>query len=207
MNDVILHNLFMYGVPWGNMIRMIKGEVVENGASFVVVDVGGVWYLVRVPLPYSFAKSKDVMLHTYLAVRENALDLYGFKTHEELHMFELLIGIPKIGPKTALQIMSQADVALLQKSAVTEDANLLSKMSGIGKKSAEKIVLGLKDKFEGYVGDGDAGSAGAGESDIVDALITLGYSERDARETVRKIPQGLTDTNSRIKAALKLLSS
>ena len=143
------------------------------------------------------------MLHTHLAVRENALDLYGFRTTEELEMFELLIELPGIGPKSALQIMSQADVPLLRKAALSGDAGYLSKISGIGKKSAEKIVTGLRDKL----GASDIGMADYSQidHDVIDALITLGYSQKDSRDALQKMSADVVDTNARIKAALKLL--
>jgi len=116
-------------------------------------------------------------------------------------MFELLIELPKIGPKTALQIMTQADVALLRKAALSGDAAYLSKMSGIGKKSAEKIVVGLRDKFG--ADDMYADEQHEGDHDVIDALMTLGYSQKESRDALTNIPAELTDTNERIKAALK----
>jgi Holliday junction DNA helicase RuvA len=188
------------------MIRRLTGEIVDVGMSAITVDVGGVGYLVYMPHASDMKVASTVLLHTHLAVRENAMDLYGFLTQDELHMFELLLTIPKIGPKSALQIMNQADMALLRKAISSDDPVYLSKMSGIGKKSAEKIVTELKDKFDRFGEEVEEGGAGAGESDIVDALVTLGYSERSARETVRKLPDDLTDTKARITEALKLLS-
>lgn len=187
------------------MIRCIRGTVLSAGTASVTVDVHGVGYLVHTPNPLSrFALGEPAVLHTHLAVRENALDLYGFPATEELEMFELLITLPGIGPKSALQIMSQADVALLRKAALAGDASYLSKISGIGKKSAEKIVAGLRDKL----GSEDVVMAEYPESDhdVIDALITLGYSQRESRDVLGKLPPDLADTNARIKAALKLLS-
>ena len=184
------------------MIAQIRGEVVSVRPMSVIVLVGGVGYHVAVTNGSGFKVGEEVVLYTHLAVRENALDLYGFKTDDELMMFEHLIKLPKIGPKTALQILSQADIAILRHAVQTNDPTYLSKMSGIGKKSAEKIVVGLKDVF----GD-DVYLPGTtshdGDGDVVEALITLGYSQRDALDAVQKIPTDITDTNTRIKYALK----
>ena len=186
------------------MIRNISGTLLQINLLSVVVDVGGIGYLIHTPsVPDTLSEGGPISLHTYLAVRENALDLYGFLTQEELEMFELLISLPKIGPKSAMQIMSQADVALLRKAALSGDASYLSKISGIGKKSAEKIVIGLRDKFG--ADDLLPGEHFEGDSDVIDALITLGYSQKESRDALAKLPPDLTDTNDRIKSALKML--
>src|SRR5690606_12668832 len=121
--------------------------------------VAGIGYLVRTNSPTSYQLNTSVILFTHLAVRENALDLYGFADRDTLEIFELLLELPKVGPKTALQFLTQADVLLIKEAVYKEDAGYLSKLSGIGKKSAEKIVFGLKEKFE----DLDQGAAAAGE--------------------------------------------
>ncbi len=186
------------------MIRRISGEVVEVSALSVTVDVQGIGYLVHTPGALEhFHQGDTVTLHTYLAVRENALDLYGFRTAEELDMFTLLIGLPSIGPKSAMLIMAQADVPLLRKAALSGDATYLSKISGIGKKSAEKIVLGLRDKFG--ASDMLPEDYSDTDHDAIDALITLGYSQKESRDAVQKVSPDITNTNARITAALKLL--
>lgn len=189
------------------MIRMLTGIVADTTLGTVVVDVGGVGYVVALQAGRGseLTLGQKLSLHTYLAVREDALDLYGFFSRDDLEMFELLIDLPKIGPKSAMQILSQADVALLKKAVATEDAIFLSKMSGLGKKTAEKIVLGLKDKFEDMEAAG--GGAHRSTSDVIDALLTLGYSQKEARDAVAKLDPTLTDTNARVKAALQMLSN
>jgi holliday junction DNA helicase RuvA len=185
------------------MIAKLRGEVVDIGITNIVVDVGGVGYLVFVAKSGGFVLGDSISLYTHLAVRENALDLYGFKEREERTMFEHLIKLPKIGPKTAIQILSQVDLPTLKKAVQTNDPSYLSKMSGIGKKSAEKIVAGLSDIFDAddYI-DTDV-SENTTDTDVIEALLTLGYSERDAREAVKKIPPDIVGTNTRIKHALK----
>lgn len=188
------------------MIAMLRGQVEDIRGSHIVLDVGGVGYLVAVRAPLDFKLNETVSFHTHLAVRENALDLYGFVTRDEREMFEHLLKLPKIGPKSAMQILTQADIPLLKKAVINGDATYLSKMSGIGKKSAEKIVSGLRDIFDGadYFGEG---SADGSDSDTIDALVALGYPQRDAREALGKIDPEVTGTNDRLKAALRLLGS
>ncbi len=188
------------------MIARLTGEVVDVRFTHIVVDVGGIGYLIAVTNGTVYAVGARVTLNTYLAVRENALDLYGFETKDEHAMFEKLIKLPKIGPKTAMQILSQADLETLKKAVRMDDPTYLSKMSGIGKKSAEKIVAGLKDVLEDDALLGESSRSHESDADVVDALLALGYAERDARQAVQNIPEEVTDTNARIKYALKDVS-
>jgi len=186
------------------MIGSLTGTVSGSRGGRIVLTVGGVGYLIAVRSIFDFPESSNVTLHTHLAVRENALDLYGFVLPEELRMFEELITIPKIGPKTAMQILMQADVATLTHAILTHDPVYLTKMSGIGKKTAEKIVTELADAFEGDAG-GD--SLSQEDTDVMDALLALGYAHKDIRRAIEKLPPGLSDTKKRITEALKIVSS
>ncbi len=188
------------------MIARLTGTVVDTRLTHIILDVGGVGYSVAIRLTSHFAVGDRITLHTHLAVRENAQDLYGFLTEDELTMFEHLIKLPKIGPKSAMQILSQAELDLLKQAVMQNDPTYLSKMSGIGKKSAEKIVLGLKDIFESNDFEFSHGEGGP-DADTIDALIALGYSQKDAREALQKLPPDITDTNERIKQALRVVGS
>ena len=194
------------------MIRHIAGTVSSHSTDSIVVDVVGVGYLIYVSKPQDFPVDSEVTLHTHQAVRETALDLYGFTTLDELDTFELLLGLPKIGPKSAAQILAQADLELLVEAVSNEDPAHLSKLSGIGKKTAEKVVAGLKDPFEDR-GYGVAGTEGVGQStttgfqaDAVDALVALGYPQAAARKVVQNLSPEITSTNEAVSAALKELS-
>lgn len=198
------------------MIRQLSGTIAGHTANSVVVDVHGVGYLVYTSVPgIQFEIGSKITLHTYLAVRETALDLYGFQLLDELEIFELLLKLPKIGPKSAAQILSQADITLLKEAVLQNDPTYLSKMSGIGKKSAEKIVAGLKEKFEALdieiVGTGTPGATGVGQSDFasdtIDALIALGYPPNDARRAVNQLSATVTNANDAVREALKFLSN
>ena len=198
------------------MIRHIRGEVVDADVASIVVDVNGVGYHVNTCTPnQSYAAGETVSLFVYLSVRETALELYGFANKEALEIFELLIGQPKIGPKAAAQILAQADIQLLKEAVSNNDPSYLSKMSGIGKKSAEKIVTGLTDAFEtkGYLDGistlaGDVGTDAAFVADTIDALVTLGYPQADARKAVQQLQTEHPDVTSSaeaVKLALKKL--
>ena len=195
------------------MIRHIRGEVTQTTPTHIVIDVAGVGYKIFTTVRTSFQLGTTTLLHTHLAVRENAMDLYGFVTQEELSFFELLLTLPKIGPKSGMQILSQADIQLLRSAIISQDATHLSKMSGMSKKTAEKVVTGLKDTFEQQdygVHTGAAFEEGQNNhtSDAIDALITLGYPQSDARKAVQQIivqkPE-LTKVHQVVTEALKQL--
>jgi holliday junction DNA helicase RuvA len=187
------------------MIRHIRGKVLSATLGSLVIEAGGIGYEVRVATTASIVarEGDEVSLHTYFAVRETSQDLYGFPTLRERAMFEMLIDLPGIGPKSALGIMSQADVRLIEEAAQKNDAVYLSKLSGIGKKSAEKIVAGLKDKVEGV----EESSSTTEDNDVIDGLIALGYSQEEALQTLRALPSEATTTRDKLKAALRLLGS
>ena len=188
------------------MIARLTGTILDVGLTHIVLDVHGIGYLIFISGKSTYTCSEQCTLFTHLAVRENALDLYGFSTREELSVFEALIKIPKIGPKTAIQILSQTDLTTLSRAVSSDDASYLSKMSGIGKKSAEKIVAGLREDL------GEDGIVHASprtheqDTDVVDALVALGYPQRDAANAVQQLPLELTGTTARIKEALKYLA-
>ena len=196
------------------MIRQIRGTVVYTQPTHVVVDVHGVGYLLHTTTNTGCSVGEETVFHTYLAVRENALDLYGFATREDLSFFELLLTLPKVGPKTALQILSQASVSLLQTTIISQDPSHLSKMSGMSKKTSEKITLGLKDSFDGigYSKEIDTPNSttprSAFVSDTIDALVTLGYPQSDARKAVQQLimqkPE-ITRVNEAITEVLRIL--
>ena len=194
------------------MIGHLKGKLLHHDLKSVILDVNGVGYKIYtnahfLPPKQSGGIKSDkapatTELWTYLAVRENALDLYGFETKEELNFFELLITVSGIGPKSAMAILSVASLSNLRQAIVTGDTTHLVKVSGVGKKSAEKIVLELKDKFDGTSGSGEFVS---GDVDALEALKSLGYGEREAREALKKTGDS-KDTGDKVKKALKLLS-
>ena len=187
------------------MISSLSGTVRYKDLNSLVVDVAGVGYKVAVPTDTALeaVPSQPIFLWTHLAVRETSLELFGFSERESLNLFELLITISGIGPKTALGILNVASPATLRQAVATGDTSYLTRVSGIGKKNAEKIVLELKDKLK--VTHEDIPLDTRSEGDALEALVSLGYSERDARETLKKIPKDIEGAGERVKYALKNL--
>jgi Holliday junction DNA helicase RuvA len=187
------------------MIGKLEGTISHKDGRFLIVNVGGVGYKVFVGLDtlQSAVPEEKISLWTYLAVRENALDLYGFIDKESLNFFEMLIDIPGIGPKSAMSILSVAGLETLKSAVTSNDHAYLTKLSGIGKRTAEKIVLELKDKLG--AGPEGAGTTLKDESDAIDALKSLGYREREAREALKKVPREISGTSQKVKEALKIL--
>ena len=190
------------------MIRSLTGTIKEIGENEIVVDVRGVGYLVATPtLTSNYTEEESVHLHTFLAVRETAMDLYGFSDKTELEMFQLLLGIPKIGPKSALQIMTQATPALLVEATEKKDGQYLHKLSGIGKKTAENIVEFLYKKLEslpkGITTPSETQDLNQTQTDAMDALVSLGYDTATAREVIMNIAEDGATVNSLITKALK----
>src|SRR3989344_8330130 len=193
------------------MIGYLKGTIIHQDLKSVMLLVSGVGYKIytntaslsspeRSEGNKSYKAQATIAFWTYLAVRENALDLYGFKTKEELEFFELLISVSGIGPKSALGILTIATLRNLRHAISTGDTSHLTKVSGIGKKNAEKIVIELKDKITGLVAE-DGGSM-SGEVDALEALRALGFGEREAREALKKVAD-VSDTGEKVKKALK----
>ena len=190
------------------MISRIEGTVLHLTEKFAILDVSGVGYKVFI-LPESIGKCKlgdKTSFWTYLAVRENSLDLYGFKTIEELSFFELLLEVSGIGPKSALSILGVASIETLQKAIGTSDTSYLTKVSGIGRKTAERIVIELRDKLKAYGGK-DGSASLRDEGDVIEVLKSLGYSQAEARDVLKKIPETIGDTKARIKEALRILGN
>ena len=187
------------------MISYVRGKIINSGERQLILDVAGIGYKIAVTTE---AREKirlgdDVSFWTHLAVRDDALDLYGFMEKTDCDFFELLITVSGIGPKSALGIMNVADVKTLHKAISTGDTSYLTKVSGIGKKTAEKIVRELKEKIAILSKSGTASVRE--EVDEVEALKSLGYSSQEAREALARVDSTLSGTGERVKAALKNL--
>jgi len=190
------------------MISRLTGIIAHIDPKYIVLDVQGVGYKLytTVDVMNKLGKTNEqATFWTYLAVRENALDLYGFSSLSELNFFELLITISGIGPKTALGILNAAPVSTLLTAVQTGETSHLTKISGIGKKVAEKIVLELKDKVEKFTHTEESKSAMKNDSDALEALKSLGYSQNEARDVLKELPKTITKTNDKIREALKIL--
>jgi len=191
------------------MIGSIKGKLILETSKFVVIDANGVGYKINVSpdtiLKIStLVKDKEadgsIFLWTHLHVREDAMDLYGFLERKELEFFEMLISVSGIGPRGALTILGVASIETLRKAISSSDTSYLTKISGIGRKTAEKIIIELRDKMGKESKDGSLQN----EMDTLEALKSLGYSQNEVREALKKI-SGEMDLNTKIKMALKIL--
>lgn len=186
------------------MISKITGKIIYRADKFVIVEANNIGYKVfsTTELLSRAKMEENLEIWTYLAVRENALDLYGFANKKELDFFELLITISGVGPKTALGILNVATVDSLRQAISTKETAHLTKVSGLGKKMADKIVLELKDKLGNYE---EINFGHKEEIDALEALKSLGYSHKEAREALQEIDNTITTTSGRVKAALKHL--
>jgi Holliday junction DNA helicase RuvA len=191
------------------MIAQLRGKIVSYNPRFIILMVMGVGYKVFVTADILNKINKDeqndITFWTYLAVRDDSLDLYGFLSQAELNFFELLITISGVGPKTAQGILNVASVHTLQTAISSKDTSHLTKISGLGKKMAEKIVLELRDKIDHIETSEEHGLSMKNESDALEALKSLGYSHTEAREALQEIDKKITKTNDKIKEALKIL--
>ncbi len=190
------------------MISSLNGTINHLDSRFIIVEVSGIGYKVFVTADtlHSLKVGAQIKIHTYLAVREDALDLYGFNNIQEKNLFELLISISGIGPKGALNILSAVSGDALINAIRSGSTAHLVKVSGIGRKTAEKIVLELKDKLGALVGNEEMSVGMSGDLDVIEALKALGYDANEARDSLKKIDKNISDTAQKIKAALKVLN-
>lgn len=189
------------------MIGHLEGTVHSIHPGFAILSTGGVGYKVFTTRE-SLARMKrenTAAVWTHLTVREDVLDLYGFFDAEELRLFELLLTVSGIGSKSALAILDIASVETLRSAISAGKAEYLTKVSGIGKKTAEKIVLELRDKVG--AGSVERGAALKGDEDALEAMRSLGYSQAEAREALRKVPSDVQTTSDRLREALRILGS
>jgi Holliday junction DNA helicase RuvA len=190
------------------MIGRIHGKLIEKRPPQIVVDVGGVGYEVDVPMSTFYnlpAAGAEVALYTHLAVREDAHQLFGFATEAERHAFRQLLRISGVGARTALSVLSGLSVAELREAVAGQDTGRLTKVPGIGRKTAERLLLELRDKLEAALGSPAAGPHDARASDVTNALLALGYNDKEAAWAVRQLPEGLAVADG-IRQALKLLA-
>lgn len=192
------------------MIGRLTGHFGGNTVDGMsLVDVAGVGYVVRTPTLFdTLEQGAPLSLYIHTAVREDAIDLYGFQTEAELAFFKQLMSVSGIGPKTALGIMGTSDTLSLKRAVAKGDATTLTKVFGIGKKNAERMVVELRDKINLEIGSGGALIGGSREdSETMEALLALGYRAEEARDALKAIGPEATDTRLRIAAALKHLGS
>ena len=190
------------------MIGRLQGTLAEKNPPQVLVDCNGVGYEVDVPMStfYNLPMLGDkVSLLTHFVVREDAQILYGFATAAEREAFRQLIKISGVGPRTALSVLSGMSVADIAQAVTAQDAGRLVKVPGIGKKTAERLLLELKGKFGADIGAGSASVTSDAQADILQALVALGYSDKEAALTLKALPKDV-GVSEGIKLALKSLA-
>ena len=189
------------------MIGRISGKLVAKQPPQIMVDVHGVGYELDVPMSTLYqlpGMGSDVSLLTHLIVREDAHQLYGFFSEAERVLFRQLLKISGVGARTALAVLSGMSVADVKQAVALQDSGRLVKIPGIGKKTAERLLLELKDKLDITVLP-VAADSGRGGSDVVTALLALGYSDKEARFAVKDLDGALSVTDG-IRQALRILS-
>jgi len=190
------------------VIGRIHGKLLERHPPQIVVDVQGVGYELDVPMSTFYqlpATGAEVTLYTHLAVREDAHQLFGFATEHERRAFRQLLKISGIGARTALSVLSGLSVADLRDAVSTQDTGRLIKIPGIGKKTAERLLLELRDKLDAVAGAPAAAKGDGQAGDVTNALLALGYNDREAGWAVKQLPAGLNVADG-IRQALRLLS-
>lgn len=187
------------------MIALLEGSIAALRHDYAIVMAGGVGYKVHLT-PYALGKiagESSARFHIFTNVREDAITLYGFLDEGELVMFELLISVNGVGPKMALGILSVAEPASIRAAVVGKDISILTRISGIGKRTAERILLDLENKVGTLTEDGIKGATE--ESEVIEALGSMGYTPSEVREAMKLLPPGLVRVEEKIGALLKVL--
>jgi len=192
------------------VIASLRGRLKAVRDDSVIIDVGGVGYRVHVPGP-TLGELGDigqvVELHTHLYVRENDVALYGFQSLAELDLFVMLISVSGIGPRTALATLSAFSPETLRNALVQGDALALTRIPGIGPKTAQRLIFDLRDKVGAAVDAWVAPGISPEDVDVIDALTSLGYSVLEAQSALRAVPKDLRELDERILAALRSLGT
>ncbi|MBA1336751.1 MAG: Holliday junction ATP-dependent DNA helicase RuvA [Firmicutes bacterium] len=191
------------------MISFLKGTVERIGQEFIDVDIRGVGYRVYTSTATieRVRQGDEVKLLTYLAVREDAITLYGFVKEDELGLFEKLIGVTGVGPKVALAILSTMSPAAFSSCVLHDNVEQIMKVPGIGKKTGQRIILELKDKLDEYAGEVIEQEISGSKKEAYEALVSLGFNPGHVKRVLEGIDETVMDTAGLIKACLGKLKS
>lgn len=190
------------------MIASLSGTVQKIESNSLIIHVGGVGLRVNVPrtvLEDVGGAGRRITLHTHLLVREDALTLFGFETEEDLQLFELLLGVNGVGPRLALAILGTLSPELLKSAVMREDAAVLQRVPGIGKKTAERIMFHLRDKLKLDASAAALPLVSDVDADVIDILTGLGFSIVEAQSALQHVPREVTAIDERVGAALQYL--
>jgi Holliday junction DNA helicase RuvA len=188
------------------MIATLRGEVTQIEDNAIVLEVGGVGLRVFVPAPLRtrLRTGEVVLLYTHLVVREDALTLYGFESQADRELFHTLLGVDGVGPKVALSVLSTMTLDAIQRAVFAEEADVLSRVPGVGKKTAQKMALHLKDKLKPTDALSRVASMSDTDGEVLAALTALGYSVIEAQTAIQAIPKDAPDdVEERLRIALQ----
>jgi Holliday junction DNA helicase RuvA len=187
------------------MIATLRGEITQIEDNAFVIEVGGVGIRVFVPTPLSgrLKVGEKTFLYTYLVVRETELTLYGFESQADRDLFNLLLGVAGVGPKVALSVLSTMNIESVQRAVFSDEPELLSRVPGVGKKSAQKIALHLKDRLKPIDTLASVAAMSDSDSEVLEALTALGYSVVEAQAAIQSLPKDAPDdVEERLRLAL-----
>lgn len=186
------------------MISFLDGTIKAVRKNFIIVMTDYVGYKVFVTpqILMHVEIGQKISLYTYTYVREDMLALYGFSTLGELEFFEMLLGVSGIGPKMALAIMSVGDLEVIKSGIANKDVEVFTQVSGVGRRTAERLIVDLKEK----IGEARTGESAGGHADVIDVLMALGYSRTEAREALAAVPVEVKESEEKIRFALRSLA-
>ena len=197
------------------MIATLSGKIIYKSPelrkdSYFIIDVGGVGYKVFIPSSNHkhVAEGQDVTVYTYMSVSEYSLDLYGFLDPADKTFFTLLLDVPGVGPKSALNILGKTTMAEVQQAILDENPKILTDMAGLGEKTADKIIITLKNKVESLSArpkDAKGQAVKDADAEAFDALVGFGYTAAEAKKALNQVEAKVTDVGQRIRQALKVL--
>jgi holliday junction DNA helicase RuvA len=188
------------------MLATLRGEITQIEENALVIEVGGVGLRVLAPAPLRGQKKvgETAFLYTYLVVRETELTLYGFESQADRDLFTLLLGVDKVGPKVALSVLSTMNIESVQRAVFSDEPELLSRVPGVGKKSAQKIALHLKDRLKPIDTFASVAAMSDSDSEVLAALTALGYSVVEAQTAIQALPKDAPDdVEERLRMALQ----
>jgi Holliday junction DNA helicase RuvA len=188
------------------MIATLRGEITQIEDNALIIEVGGVGMRAFVPTPLRgrMKVGEKIFLYTYLVVRENELTLYGFESQADRDLFTLLLGVAGVGPKVALSVLSTMNIETVQRAVFSDEPELLSRVPGVGKKSAQKIALHLKDRLKPTDTLASVAAMSDSDSEVLEALIALGYSVVEAQAAIQSISKDASDdVEERLRMALQ----
>lgn len=189
------------------MLAYLKGKILSKSSNYLILETGNVGYKVFVPahILLNTKTGQELALYVHSYVREDQFSLYGFMSQDELNLFEQLISVSGVGPKMALGILSETSVKHIRSAIAGGEAAIFTKVSGVGRKTAERLIVELREKIGAEDADKINIKSSKEFSESLDALVALGYSAQEARDALKRVPADIADSGAIIKSALRVL--